>query len=353
MKALDMSKKFFILLLISFIIQAPQALSKEEESPWLVTPLLSIDPKLGASVGVLGGYIYKIDPKSESSITALSLNYSNSNSLTGGLFSRNYIDENQHKVLAGIFFGEINNSYDNFLGSGLPGETKDIVLGTGIRYMTKVYDQWYIGPQVFGIQYDIQADDAQTINIINNANLEGITQIALGGVVEFDSRNNPNSPTEGMQVAFNYNKFSTALGSDDNAEVFYTNIKFFTTSESQHTFAMRLKGRKAADNPPEAMNSSVDLRGYVRGENLEPIFVSLEVEERFFLHQKWRMTLFTGLGCLTDDISNCGESEKLYPMAGLGVLYVLKVEDQLVLRFDLAAGKDERYGIYLKFGQSF
>jgi hypothetical protein len=44
----------------------------EERSPWLFTPLASSNPKLGTSVGALGGYLYFFDQKSRPSIFAVS-----------------------------------------------------------------------------------------------------------------------------------------------------------------------------------------------------------------------------------------------------------------------------------------
>ncbi len=44
---------------------------EEKELPWIRVPAVSVDPKLGNSVGVLAGYIFKIDPEST---TKLELN---------------------------------------------------------------------------------------------------------------------------------------------------------------------------------------------------------------------------------------------------------------------------------------
>ena len=49
----------------------------EKESPWLLVPSLSSDPKLGTSVGFMGGYIHQFDPDSTESLFILSTTYSN------------------------------------------------------------------------------------------------------------------------------------------------------------------------------------------------------------------------------------------------------------------------------------
>jgi hypothetical protein len=42
--------------------------TETKESPWILIPTLSVDPKLGTSFGVMGGYIHQFDPLSTPSM---------------------------------------------------------------------------------------------------------------------------------------------------------------------------------------------------------------------------------------------------------------------------------------------
>ncbi len=57
------------LLLVSVVVSA-------EESPWLLTPTLSSDPKLGTNVGAVAGYLFKLDPGSRQSVVGAAGSYS-------------------------------------------------------------------------------------------------------------------------------------------------------------------------------------------------------------------------------------------------------------------------------------
>ena len=49
----------------------PQTEDKTEESPWLLAPTFSSDPKVGTSLGFLAGYLFKIDDESTSSMAGM------------------------------------------------------------------------------------------------------------------------------------------------------------------------------------------------------------------------------------------------------------------------------------------
>jgi len=46
----------------------PNARSERPESPWLLVPIFSANPKLGLSVGALAGYLHYFDEQSRPSI---------------------------------------------------------------------------------------------------------------------------------------------------------------------------------------------------------------------------------------------------------------------------------------------
>ena len=97
----------------------------EHESPWLLVPSLSVDPKLGTSLGGMGGYIHRFDADSTPSMFIAGASYSNSDSLVVGVIGQMFFDADRQKLMAGVFGGEINNDYDDFLGSGSPAQTTD------------------------------------------------------------------------------------------------------------------------------------------------------------------------------------------------------------------------------------
>ena len=57
--------------------------SEAAESPWLVTPTFSVDPKLGSTLGGVAGYIRRLDPDSNPSLLTFFGGYSNNNGCGG------------------------------------------------------------------------------------------------------------------------------------------------------------------------------------------------------------------------------------------------------------------------------
>ncbi len=97
------------------------------ESPWLLAPTVSADPKLGTTLGFVAGYIQAFDEKSSPSLVTGFGTYSDTDSYVGGVFGDMYFDANKHKVMAGYVNGKIRNEYDDFLGTGVKFKTEDNV----------------------------------------------------------------------------------------------------------------------------------------------------------------------------------------------------------------------------------
>ena len=120
----------FIILLIAPMVEAdekPEAsLSKDSKSsPWLVTPLVSSDPKISTAGGALAGYIHQFDEESPPSMFGVTGTYSTTDSWYLAAFAKTHFGKDIHRVTAAIATGKIHNDYSDFLGSGLDVQTTD------------------------------------------------------------------------------------------------------------------------------------------------------------------------------------------------------------------------------------
>ena len=121
------------------------------EKPWLITPTVSSNPKLGTEVGVLAAYLKQLDAHSTPSMTGLSATYSDTDSSTLALFSQLYWGGDGHRLTLLAATAEVNNEYDDFLGSGQSAETRDSVHTVGFRYLTRLSaGGWFAGAQEIG-----------------------------------------------------------------------------------------------------------------------------------------------------------------------------------------------------------
>src|SRR5512134_2643862 len=101
------------LLAFAAFASSPAAAESElEKSPWLLTPIVQSNPKLGTSLGALAGYLHNFDEKSRPSIFAVQGQYTSTDSIIAGGFAKTSYDEDRQRLIAGLMYGYIKNDYD-------------------------------------------------------------------------------------------------------------------------------------------------------------------------------------------------------------------------------------------------
>jgi hypothetical protein len=324
----------------------------EKEPPWLVMPTFSSDPKVGTSFGFLGGYLHKFDASSTSSMFGAAASYSNTDSTVGGLFARTYWDADSKRLTAFAGGGKINNDYSDFLGSSLPASTTDNMKAFFTRYLQQVRPGWFVGVQGVYTNYLIVGDNFLTEEILKLLGLTGFDSGALGLVAKFDDRDNQNAPSRGRSFTAHNFAYREGLGGEENFDTLNIEYKQYWAHSQGDVLALRANGRWTSDAPASGY-SSVNLRGYTRGQYLAPHSITLEVEERLLVKGRFGVNIFAGVTCLYGGTKDCGSKSNYFPSAGLGVQYMLKESENMVLTLDYAKGKQDSSGFYMRFGQAF
>ncbi len=329
---------------------ASEAMPKE--SPWLLAPIISSDPKVGTSAGGLGGYLFKIDPDSTSSMVGAMAKYSNTDSLIAGLFLRSFWQADARRFSALAVGGRIRNDYEDFLGSGLPVSSTDELKLFFSRYQQQVVPHWFLGMQAVYTNYLIVGDNFTSGEILKVAGLTGYDSAGLGLVAQYDNRNSKNSPSSGMNVVLNNFAYRESFGGEVSFDAYNLKALHYLPHGNGHVFATHVDGRWT-DDAPNSGYSSVALRGYTRGQYLAPHSVLVEFEERLHVKGRFGINLFAGVTCLYGDGQSCDNSENLYSSFGIGAQYVLKQSEGIVLTMDYAQGEGGNSGFYMRFGQAF
>ena len=113
----------FVLIFISGSVVAEdlnKSIEDEDESPWLLMPIISSEPKLGTTLGLIGAYINKFDEESPASMFGIMGKYSDTDSYFYGAFTRSFFDSDKQRINVAIMGAKVNNNYEDFQGSGLP-----------------------------------------------------------------------------------------------------------------------------------------------------------------------------------------------------------------------------------------
>lgn len=357
----------------------------QRDSPWLLTPTFSVDPKLGRNLGAIAAYLHRFDEASPISLTGASLSYSNTDSLVGGVFADLYWGRDHHRLVAGAAYGEINNEYDDFLGSGKTVKTTDDLQSIFMRYRYRVAGNWFFGGQLVRTNYAIGIPPPEGL-VDQQVGLMGFNATGVGLVVELDNRNHVRNPTTGSHLVIDGTRYSSSddqpildssdlpegllpedslLNSDGDFNALRGNFShysslghWFTSANApQAVLAIQAYTRLTNDAPVSGY-SSVIVPGYTRGNYLGQNSVGGQFDLRMPFTERWGVVVFGGVGCLFGDgigpdaeSQSCGDD--LYPGIGAGVSWLLKPESGIVMRIEAAKGTGDNSAVYLRFGHPF
>lgn len=347
-----LAKTVYIPLALITLSNSALAEQIEDESPWIITPTLSSNPKLGSSVGLLGGYLYNFDDSSPASLFGATTSRSDTGSEVYAVFANTYFDDDHQRLIVGHVELAIDNEYEDFLGLGITVNTTDDVSATVARYLYRISDNWFIGAQAVDTNYNLIGRDTFSDAILKVLGLSGYQGRGVGPVVEHDRRDNVNNPKTGDFFQASYTGYYEALGSNNEFGAWSAKYARYDTIGERHTIATQIETRNTNDAPRSAY-SSVNLRGYTVGEYLAPHNVSIEIEDRIQLTERWGATIFAGATCLYGDGQSCSDSTSWYPMIGGGISYLIKPTEGMVVRLEGARGEGDNYGVYLQFGNPF
>ncbi len=329
--------------------EAPPEEPKKAPSPWMLLPTFSNNPKLGTSVGALASYLHKFDPQSQVSIFGVHAQYTSTDSATAVVFGRTSFDGDQQRLNVIAIGGRIRNDYDDFLGTGMPLKSDDHIRAFGARYLYRVRGDWFIGAQALTTNYQIVGQTSLDDDLISFLGLRGFEASGIGLVGQHDSRDRPDSPTQGWLLNFNNVAYRPNAEDSDNFSVYRLDYRQFWSHGDGHVLAVRQNNQWTKDAPLGA-NAPVQLRGYTMGEYLGKSMSSIEVEERHRLAERWTATVFGGVACLYGgDRSGCSKSD-LFPSVGAGVQYVLKPDHGIVANLEFAVGKYGNRALLFKMG---
>lgn len=339
---------------------------EEKSSPWIATPLISADPKLSTALGGLVAYLHDFDEESPSSMFGIRGTYSTSDSFILAAFGQMFFDNNNQRALVALAKGRVNNDYDDYLGSGIPLETTDDINFAVLQYSHRVYGDWFFGGQGIRSNYKILSAEEMSQGAFSSANtdvtndelteLAGFESVALGLVAEFDDRDKPRTATSGQLLKISNAAYREDFGGDVNFDAYIFKYSTYYSHGNGHVLAIGSNGRWTTDAPLSGY-SSINIKGYTRGQFLGPHSTDIQIDERINLTNDWGMIAYVGLACLYGDIDgsylSCSDSDNIYPSVSVGVTYTINQEEGIVIRSEIAKGKGSSQGFYMTFGHPF
>lgn len=341
----------------------PAAVDPTAIKPWLITPTVSADPKLGANIGGVIAYLKALDEQSTPSMLGLSVSYSDTDSATAALGAQLYWKADTRRLSLLAAAAEINNEYDDFLGSGLSVTTQDNVHTLGFRYLQQLREGgWFAGVQGVSTNYAVGAGDLFE-GFLSQIGLSGFDATGLGLVFQHDTMDHQRDPTSGHLFTLHNFAYREGFGGETSFDVGFADLRWYRSLEGlsprgsrrKPVIGIQIKGRFTADAPLSGY-SSVTLPGYTMGNYLSRHYSHILLDGRFPLTDKLGVVAFGGVGCqFGEDIngSDIGCGDHTFPSVGVGLSYMLKEEASVLIRLEVAKGKNDNEALYLRFGHPF
>lgn len=175
---------------------------------------------------------------------------------------------------------------------------------------------------------------------------------ALGFGVHFDDRDNPITPTKGVNAYVEGKANRGAFGSDRDYEEYDANLFVFDRLTSQLRFGVKVELDAIRGDYPAYFAPSIDLRGVQAGRYQGENAGSSELELTWQLSRRWSLLAFGGLGATDAGSRRIYRDSGVIAAGGAGFRY------RLARKLGLDAGLDFAYGpegftFYIQFGHAW
>ena len=121
---------------------------------------------------------------------------------------------------------EINNKYDDFLGTGQTAETQDNVHSLGFRDLHQLRKRgWFAGIQAVSTNYAVGADGFVD-SMLNLVGLSSFDATDLGVVLQHDTMDNQRDPQAVHLCTLHNFAYRESLGGDSSFDVGFADLRW-------------------------------------------------------------------------------------------------------------------------------
>lgn len=216
----------------------------------------------------------------------------------------------------------------------------------------------------FGFEYfmnNFEMLEVEEDGLLNDLGRQGSDAflMGLGLALNFDSRDNYQSPNKGSYYALKMNVSSKVLGSTHGYNYQSIDLRRYFPLGKKKKVILATQGylfTTSGDVPFQKMaryGGSIYARGYYIGRYTDNNMFVVQSESRFRIKERWTLAAFLLTGDVYGDSKDLG-LDKLKTSFGGGVRYQIRKGDPTCLRFDIAKGVTvEDIGVYFGVNEAF
>ncbi len=348
---------------------------------FLPVPIIITDPAVDGGLGMMGLFFHESEEEQAArlktmqdesndkashslmppSISAAFGAYTGNDSFFIGGGHLGFFNKGNIRYMGGGGYGDININFYGFGDVTLPIPLEINTQATAIMQTLKFKlgdSAFYFGPMHRYVDAQVSIiNSGDFINKIPNDLLPALsTNIVTSGAgltIEYDSRDNFYSPTDGLKYELNYLWFDDVIGSDvDYTLTELTALNYFKITDHWRT-AFRVEANYVDSEqvlPPYA-TPYISMRGIPAARYQGQSVALSELEIAYRINLRWELSAFAGIGKASDSFSDFSESDSRVSK-GAGFRYLIARRYDFNMGIDIAKGPEDTV-FYIQAGSAW
>jgi outer membrane protein assembly factor BamA len=176
-----------------------------------------------------------------------------------------------------------------------------------------------------------------------------------GLILKYDTRDSAFSPSRGLLLEAEYNRFSGATGSDFVFSHFRSDIRHFFSLSQNHVLATQIQYEYSSGDIPfyqlPELGGQTGLRGIESGKFVDQLRYTLQAEYRFPLWKRFGGVVFAGAGQSFPSHTDILNDIKV--AGGFGLRFMLDTNNKLNIRLDFGFDENGDMKFYFNIREAF
>lgn len=320
-------------------------------------PVIITEPAVDGGFGIIGQFVSPSkEPGIPPSRTIAGGAVTGNGSRAGGLMHSGTVGENRYLYRAGLGAADMTLPIYPFgLNTEIDYGNISKFAFANIRY--RVPDSPFsLGPRFIyrtsEVSLKAQGELGERLNDVLQQFSSERQYASVGFTVNFDTRNNPISPTEGTNAILLYDFYSDAIGSDKEFGHGQLAVHSFGQMWPAWSLGAMMNLETVTNDAPFFMAPVVGLRGVERGRYQGETALTVEAEVRNQFTPRWAAVAFGGYGETYAGDSRIYESQDDIWTYGAGVRYRIARKLGIDVGLDVARGPESTI-FYIQFGHAW
>lgn len=349
----------FISLLASGVSAQSNSTDSTEPSGIYPLPILFYTPETGTAFGAAAMYLHRVPGFPRASTITGDVIYTTKKQIIIELDGDQYFDRGAYRLLAYLKYQRYPNKYFGIGNNSSSTEEEDYTFKTlyfrGVLYRN-VSSRLNAGPAL-RYEHSSVVETASQGALVRGTipGSRGGTVAAIGGVVNWDSRDNTIAAYSGSLYQLTALLYRSAFGSDFDFTDIQIDARSFHEILPQQILAIQASGEFMNGNVPfhylARFGGAGLLRGYYDGRYRDKQCIALQAEYRIPVWWRFGLAGFAGAAQVADRIGHFGLG-RFWLAGGAGIRFAWNPEERVNLRIDYGVGNNSN-GLYITVTEAF